>query len=348
MITPDKKEIRRKENPDNEIDLGLLFSSIIKGIGTFFKGLFRIFFLFIDITFANLKLIFLLILAGGLLGLGYFFLTKPYYESTMTLGSVYYRGQFINNSIENLNSLCKEGNYKSLSKILRIPVPKAKDIRSIQIEPVVSPNMKLLIDLYKDTEGNKRRLDSLILKTEDTTFQVKVQVFDTTSLNGLDTSLVNYILTNNFVKKRIEIERENLKSRRNKLIRESINLDTLKRNIALSYRTQAGGRTGTNNVILDEKVTNPIEIYREDMRLYEQQLKIDRLLYLNSEIEIIDPFVAYGDPRSGTWLKNMFKGLLVGLIFAFLLILYKITAIALNKMRTIINKEDSLRPSADI
>jgi len=343
MITPDKKDYIKKENSENEIDLSRLFNSILKGIGNFFKGIFRLFFLFIDIIVANTKLILSTIIIGGLLGLGYFFLTKPYYESSMTLGSVYYRGQLINNSIENLNLLCKEGNYKSLSKILKIPIAKANDLRSIQIEPVISPNMKMLIDLYKDTEGNKRRLDSIILKTEDTTFQIKAQVFDTTALKGLDTSLVNYILTNKYVKKRIEIERFNLKNRKAKLIRESTNLDTLKRNIALSYRTQAGGRTGTNNVIMDDKGTNPIEVYREDMRLYEQQLKIDRLLYLNSEIEIIDSFIAYGDPKSGTLFKNVVKGLLIGLILALLVVIYKMVIIAIKKMRLILKQEDSLQ-----
>ena len=341
MDNKDITSTKSKNTPEEEIDLNKLFSSISKGFSSFFKGFFRLFFLFLDTIAANLKIIAAIILLGGILGVIYTVIARPYYESSMTLGSVYYRGQLINNSIQNLNLLCKEQSYQSLSRILEIPTTKAKSLKSIQIEPVVSPSMQLLIDLYKETEGNKRRLDSIILNTEDTTFQIKVQVFDTTTLSGLDTSIVNYILKNKFVKKRIDIERTNLRNRKAKLIKESLSLDTLKRNISYSYRSQAGGRTGTNNVILDDKGTNPIEIYREDMRLYEQQLKIDKLLYINSEIEIIDPFIAYGDPKNGNFIKNSSKGLLAGLALAFLLIFYKVITVGLNKMKLLLKREDN-------
>lgn len=331
----------RKTSSEEEIDLNKLFNSIVNGFYSFIKGLFRLFFLFLDTFAANLKIVGLFVLLGGILGIGYTLIVKPYYESSMTLGSTYYRGQFLNNSIQNLNFLCKEENYSTLGKILQIPPAKARSLKGIQIEPVVSPSTQLLIELYKETEGNKRRLDSLILSMEDTTFQIRVQVFDTTALMGLDTALVNYIVKNRFVKKRIEIERENLKSRKAKLIKESLSLDTLKRNIALSYRSKSAGRSGTNNVILDDKGTNPIDIYREDMRLFEQQLKIDRLLYINSEIEIIDPFIAYGNPRSGTLFSNALKGLLVGFILAFLLILLKVIKLGLYKMKLILNQDIS-------
>jgi len=343
MTNKEINNSNKNNSSEDEIDLNKLFISIVNGFSTFFKGLFRIFFLFLDTVAANLKLVGLFIILGGIVGIAYTFIVRPYFESSMTLGSAYYRGELINNSIQNLNQLCKEQNYGSLSKILQISTNQAANLKGIEIESVVSPNMQMLVDLYKETEGNKRRLDSLILSSEDTTFQIKVQIYDTTSLKGLDTSIVNYILKNKFVKKRIEIERTNLRSRKAKLIKESTSLDTLKRNIALSYRSQAGGRTGTNNVILDDKGTNPIDIYREDMRLFEQQLKIDRLLYINSEIEIIDPFIAYGNPISGTYLINLIKGLLVGLFISFILILLKVLSIGINKMKLILNQEDNYK-----
>jgi len=333
----------KKNTSEEEIDLNKLFNSILNGFSIFFKGLFRVFFLFLDTVAANLKLIILLVILGGIVGMAYTFFIKPYYESSMTLGSVYYRGELINNSIQNLDKLCKEQNYGSLARILQLPTTKAKSLKGIQIEPVVSPSTQLLIELYKETEGNKHRLDSLILNTEDSTFQIKVQVYDTIALSGLDTSLVNYIMKNKYVNKRIQIERENLRNRKAKIIKESLSLDTLKRNIAISYRSQAGGRTGTNNVILDDKGTNPIEIYREDMRLFEQQLNIDRLLYINSEIEIIDPFIAYGVPKSGTILTNTLKGIVGGLLLSFLLIILKVINIGIYKMKSIVKEEDKVQ-----
>lgn len=335
-----KKPNSNKDN-DPEVDIAKVISYLGNWLANGIKNLTRLFIFVLDTFYKNLRLIGLLALLGALLGLGYFFYEKPFYQSQMTLGSAYYRGQLIKNSIENLNSLCRESNHKSLSRVLKIPIKQAQGLKGIEIQPIISPSLQLVLDMYKEEEGNKRHLDSLILSNQDTTFQVMVQVYDTTALNGLDSTLVNFLKQNKYVKKRIVVERANLRSRRAKLIKESGSLDTLKRNIALSYKTQANGRSGTNNVILDDKGTNPIDIYREDLRLYEQQLKIERLLYINSEIEIIEPFIAFGEPKSGTIEKNMVKGSIGGVIFAFILIFLKVVKIGMTKLRYSLNQPEN-------
>jgi len=339
-MNQENSNFNNKPSSEDEIDLNKLVNSIARGLTYLVRGFFKIFFLLIDTALANIKVILILIFLGILFGVVSYYRATPYYESNMTLGSVYYRGQLMNNSIENLNLLCKENNFKVLSKVLTIPERQAKEIRRLEINPIISPSLKFLIDNYKEKEGTTRYLDSLIINNQDTTFQLTVQIYDTTALQGLDTALVNYLKENKYLKKRIEIERSNLKFRRAKLIKESGNLDTLKRNIALSYRNQAGGRSGTNNVILDDKGTNPIDIYREDFRLFEQQLKIDRLLYINSEIEIITPFVAFGEPKNEKLEKSILKGILSGLGIALLFILFKVFAIGLSNIRRNLNKPD--------
>lgn len=338
MNPEEYRNTNRITENDPEVDIAKIFIHIGKWLNNLLITLTRFFIYLLDSFYRNLKVVGLLAFIGGLLGAAYYFYEKPYYESQMTLGSTYYRGQLIKNSIENLNSLSQEGNYKTLSRVLDIPTYQAKSLKKFEIQPIISPNLQLILDIYKDNEGGNRHLDSLILQNQDTTFQVLVQVYDTMAINGLDSSLVNYIKQNRYVKKRIEIERANLSNLRAKLIKESRSLDTLKRNIALSYRNQAGGRVGTNNVILDDKGTNPIEVYREDFRLYEQQLKIERLLYINSEIEIIDPFIAFAEPQSGTIEKNILKGLLAGILFSFIIIFLKIFKIGMTKIRHSLNE----------
>lgn len=322
---------------NDEIDITKLVTAIGKGISQFFKGLFRLFFLVVDTTIAKYKIILAFLILGALIGLAYFFQIKPYYESRMTLSSAYYQGQFLNNSVKNLDRLCSEGNYTVLSKLLNISSARAKNLRSLEVEKLISPNLQMLINLYKNKEGSERKLDSLILNHNDSTFQIKVQVYDTTALVGLDTVLVNYIKNNKFVNKRIAIERKNLISRKAKLIRESKNLDTLKSNISKSYIATTEGKEGTN-VTLNDKETDPINIYREDFRLYDQQLKIDRLLYINSEIEIIDSFITFGKPASGTIEKQMLKGALAGLALALLYIFYIILRTGLRKFRSYLSQ----------
>lgn len=329
---------RKDPSGNDEIDLSKLFSTISRGITTFFKSIIRLIFLSIDIISAKYKLILTLILLGALAGTAYFFYVKPYYESRMTLNSAYYKGEFLGNSMQNLNRLCAEGNYRVLSNLLKISPNKAKTLRRIEVEQIISPNMQMLIDLYKNTEGNQRRLDSLILNHSDSTFQIMVQVYDTTTLIGLDTVLVNYIKNNKFVNKRIAIERKNLLNRRSKLIRESKNLDTLKKYMAQSYIARGTGREGTN-VTLNDKESDPINIYREDFRLYDQQLQIDRLLFINSEIEIIDRFITFGKPASGNLEKHAAKGGIMGLLIGLLYVFYLILRDGLRKLRTAVQED---------
>ncbi|QNF34983.1 hypothetical protein HUW51_20495 [Adhaeribacter swui] len=335
MNHPENTKSKSPDSSEEEIDLGKLFVAVGKAISNFFKNLLRFFFLTIDITFAKYKIILALIVLGALSGIGYYFYVKPYYESRMTLNSAYYRGEFLGNSIQNLDRLCGEGNYRVLANLLKISPEKAKTLRKIEVDKMISPNMKMLIDLYKNNEGSQRRLDSLILNHSDSTFQIKVQVYDTTTLVGLDTTLVNYIKNNKFVNKRIAIERKNLLNRRAKLARESQNLDTLKRYMALSYITRGSGKEGTN-VTLNDKESDPINVYREDFRIYDQQLQIDRLLYINSEIEIIDRFITFGKPASGTIEKQAIKGAIAGLLVGFLYVFYLILRDGLRRLRTVV------------
>ena len=334
MNYQEETKTKRNASSEEEIDLGKLFVAIGRGITRFFKGLFRLFFLFVDTFFSHLRIITALVIAGSLLGLGYFYTVQPYYESHMTLSSDYYKGELLDNSIQNLNAVCEEGNARVLAALLKIPVTKAKNIRKITVSPVISQNYRMLLDAYSRDENNRGKYDSLLLYNNQSNFQLNVQAYDTTAWRGLDTTLVNYIKQNEYVKKRILIDRLNLANLRDKLRRESGSLDTLKRSLASSLRTSAeAGRNGANNVILGERSVNPIDVYKEDLSIYNRRQEVERLLALNAEIEIIERFIPYGEPHSGTLLKNMVKGALVGLIFSLLYVFYIILRDGLRRFR---------------
>ncbi|MGV3504264.1 MAG: hypothetical protein ACO1O1_11180 [Adhaeribacter sp.] len=331
---------KNRIDKEDEIDLAKVFSGIYQSFLTFLKIVARFFFTFLDNIFAHLKIIGLLIVLGGGLGLAYFFYTKPYYESRMTLNSDYFKGELLDNSIQNLNEVCKEGNSKVLASLLKIPESKSRNIKSIKLSPVVSQNYRMLIELYSSDKKYQGKLDSLLLYNFQSNFQLNVEVYDTSALKGLDTILVNYIKTNAYVKKRIEIDRLNLINKKNKLTRESGSLDTLKRSIAISIRRSGdAGRSGTNNVILGEKTVNPIEIYQQDLELYNQRQEIDRQLALNAEIEVIEKFIPYSKPKSGSIVTNAAKGAVAGLIIAILYVLYQMLRDGLTRLRYSLEEE---------
>jgi hypothetical protein len=333
MKLEDEKKIIRKTSED-EIDLVKVANNLFKSIVNLFKYIFRFCFSLLDNIYKNLKLIGGLVILGGLLGLSFFYANKPYYESSMTLSSDYFKGELLDNSISNLNDVCREGNIKVLASLLKISPKKAQQIRSIKINPVISQNFRMLIDLYSKDEKYKGKLDSLLIYNNQSTFQLYVEVYDTSVFKGLDTILVNYIKSNDFVKKRIEVDRANLNNLRDKLARESSKLDTLKRSIASSIKSSGdAGRSGTNNVILGEKSVNPIDIYREDLQIYNQRQEIERQLALNAEIEVIEKFIPYSSPKSGSGITNTAKGAIGGLIIGLLYIIYQILREALTRLR---------------
>jgi hypothetical protein len=75
-------------------------------------------------------------------------------------------------------------------------------------------------------------------------------------------------------------------------------------------------RQGSNNVILSDKaVTDPIQIYNQDIGLYNEILAIDRDLYLKPAFEIVTGFTEFTEPAS----PGMAKSVVVAVLFAFAL-----------------------------
>src|SRR5688500_15616369 len=123
MKLEEEKKFSKVKNQD-EIDLIKVFNSLLKSIASFFKYIFRFFFALLDNIYLNIKFILLFSVLGAILGLTYFYITKPYYESSMTLSSEYFKGELLDNSIQNLNEVCSEGNTKVLASLLNIPDAK--------------------------------------------------------------------------------------------------------------------------------------------------------------------------------------------------------------------------------
>jgi hypothetical protein len=332
---------KSKNNQNDEIDLVKIFSAVYQAILSFLKLIVRFFFNLVDAIYEDRKIIAVFTFLGILLGFGFFYSTKPYYESSMTLNSNYFKGELLGNSIENLNEVCKEKNHAVLSSLLNIPRSTAQQVKSIKLYPVLSQNYRSLYDLYTSDERYQGKLDSLIMYNNESNYRLNVEVYDTTALKGLDTVLANYIKNNEYVKKRIAIDTTNLRIRRRKLIRESTSLDTLKRSIAASIKSSGdAGRSGTNNVILGEKNVNPIEIYREDLEIFNQRQDVERQLALNAEIEVVQKFIPYANPKSGSLITNALKGAIGGFIIALLYVLYKILRQGLMRLRYTVMEEE--------
>ena len=94
--------------------------------------------------------------------------------------------------------------------------------------------------------------------------------------------------------------------------------------MAASYtQLSEKGRTGSNNVILgaSESTNDPLNVYREDIKLYNEELAISKRLALMENIEVIKSFTPFSKPSNRSVIYVVAYSLLVGLVAAFGIIL---------------------------
>ncbi|MEP1488990.1 MAG: hypothetical protein ABJK28_11230 [Algibacter sp.] len=147
-----------------EVDLGQLF----KLIGSAFERLFRfigsmfykVFLAFVWVVFFAKKHIIKIVIAGIIgFGYGYFKQNKgePVYKSTTVIKQNYETGENLYRAIDYYNELISEKDLITLSNILGVIPSKAASIVSLEVEPIVTENEKLIeYDLYI------KELDSVI------------------------------------------------------------------------------------------------------------------------------------------------------------------------------------------
>lgn len=120
----------------------------------------------------------------------------------------------------------------------------------------------------------------------------------------------------------MEITKANHLARKQKLLSESQKLDSLKAVIYANYQSMAAqSRQGSNNVILSDKaVTNPIEIFDQDINLYNEIQSIDRALYLQNDFEVVDSFTEFSEPSSAHPAEILGIGTLIAIGFGYILV----------------------------
>lgn len=311
----------------DELDLSQLFTSI----GNFFRRMGESLLYFLASlrnTFFENRMFFVgLIIAGCILGGVYSeLLKKKYYTTTMVLSCDYLNTQIVENTIEKLNLLCSEKEREGLSEVLAIDSKTAKNIQKFEFQSFVSEDdvveMEVLrAELNSAAGGEKKELVEKVMKKLEienkSAYEISVQVYDPDVVKTLEKAVVNYFHENAYIKKRIEVNKANLKNRKAKLISESRKLDSLKSVMFDNYRAYGKTSKGSNNVILsDEQLLNPLEVYSEDLLLNQEILDIDKKLFVSPDFEVVDGFTTFKEPDSASLFKilviSFFGSILIG------------------------------------
>lgn len=328
-------ENKPKNQSSDEIDLSQVFKWIGNGFRNFGNSILRSLAGIRSLFFENKKFFGLVIIAGLTIGGLYSeLLSKKYYKSSMILSCDYLNRRIVESTIEKLNLLCGEVEREGLAKELNIPISKAKNILKFESKPFVSEEDIVEMEVLKEqlnnvAEAKKDVVKKVIGKLEvdnKSAFQISMLITDPDAVNNLDSAIVNYLKSGDYVKRRIEITKSVLLQKKAKLIQESKRLDSLKSVLFRSFDNMSKqSKQGSNNVILSEKpLTDPLSVFNQDIAFYDQILAIDRSLYLQPDFEVIDGFTSFKEPESASLPKILVISFLVSLLTGYLFLgLYK-------------------------
>lgn len=257
---------------DDEIDLGRIFIKFILILKRRY---------IILLTTATLGLI---------LGIYFYVIQQPVYESRMTISSTLLNANNSSNLIETIDLLIKDGNHDLVSQKLQIPVDQVRKLAGLSVE--------------KGTEGVQDQTPNI--------FHIEAQVTDNNILGPLQSGITYYLENTEFVKRRVDLRKETINALREKLKAEIQDLEALKARVNNNFMT---GNEGANTVIMD-----PASIYRQAITMYESELELKTQLAFVENVQVIDGFTVFNkriSPRIrhiGYWL---FGGLLLGIMLVF-------------------------------
>lgn len=332
------------QNPrtgSDEIDIREVFASI----GRFFSRIGNGFILMlIRLRRTNIRykwLIAVCVLIGAAIGFLSQNAFEPYYASQLTITSRYYSSEMLKNAVKELDQLAKEGNHKVLAKKLSISEEQAAAIRSFEATPLTTTkdlieieNLKQKLTANKDITPAQAEDLVMRLSKEVNSFSIVATVYNLDVLDATEHGLSVFLADNDFISRRVAVEKENLLAIREKLVKEQEQLQNLKVLQSEMYGKLAeSSRTGSNNVILggSETANDPLNIYRQDLEFSKEILKTNERIVLNRAFEIVSGFTPYGTPASLSLKGQLVLGALIGLASAYLIILLISINQALNR-----------------
>ena len=335
----------KKQNNDEEVDLGSLFTVIGKGfknffnfIGNIFKGIFHrliLILLFLKLHFLKFSVA---VLIGGIVG---FFLesnketkfssnliVKPNFEST----------QLLYENINYYNDLVKQQNTKHLASIFKIDTSKAAALRKFEITPLMNSN-----DIINAYDNFILEVDTLTVKSYDfdnfessfTDFDylvhnIEVQATVSDIFSELENTIINSIEKNTFFKKIKNLTKENLNTKDSILKANFIEVDSLRSVYMRAILEGAKNNSNGTNIDLGSKsnITKENDLFEIDRKIiYDLSQTYEDIATKSDVINIISNF-----KPEGSEIKGITKNLIfIMAVLGFLLTLFIILLFDLNK-----------------
>jgi hypothetical protein len=263
-----------KPNPADEVDLVEL---TLRGV---------------NIVRRNFLLLTTLLLIGIVLGVVHYFTSKKVFTSKMVISSGILTKSFSEKLFDNTRSYLRENNYQAIASQLNVSQKAAQNILFIKIENVTE------VVEQKDQER----------------FIVTVEVYDQDVLEELQQGIIYYLSSNEFVKVRVQQNKNSLTQTINKIEKEIAELEDLKIKIYSGefFRNLSG------NLMFD-----PTTVNSKILELTKEKINLQNNLELVNSVQVIEGFNRFEKPIRPKLSVSIALGATIGLILAGLLILFK-------------------------
>lgn len=256
---------------------------------------------FIAFCFKNVLLLTILVLTGLVGGFVHYKFSKPVFFSELILSSTYLQNDICADMVQKLDDYAEDRTPELLAQRLDIDSETAKSVLKIEFDNFD----KKLYEKYKDK-------DTIALGLP---FRIKIYVSNNSFLNTLQQAIINYFEKNPYVIEKKNIWIENTKLLKQKLQKEQTELDSLKKTIAnhLAPRGTVGG-------FVFGQPLDPLNVYKEGITLYKEELDYNSQLILNSKnIRVYSDFEIREKPYRPKMAISMGVGAIAGFVLGFLI-----------------------------
>ena len=335
----------KKQNNDEELDLGSLFTVIGKGfrnffnsIGNIFRGIFHRLILILIFFKSHILKFTIAVLIGGILG---FFLEnkkETKFRSNLIVKPNFKSTQLLYENIKYYNDLVKQQNTKQLASIFQLDSSKASALRKFEITPLINSN-----DIINAYDKFILEVDTLTVKSYDfdnfeasftdydyLVHNIEVEATVSDIFNDLESVIINSIEKNTFFNKIRNLTRENLNTKDSILKANFIEVDSLRNVYMRAILEGAKNNSKGTNIDLGNKsnINKENDLFEIDRKIiYDLNLTYQDIATKSEVINIISNFKSVGSEIKGIS-KNL---IFIMAALSFLLTLFVILLFDLNK-----------------
>lgn len=335
-----------EKNNNEEVDLTSLIkefksftASISKSIGDTFRAIGKA----IGFLFSKLKFISIVALIGGLIGIIVHFSEETKYQSSLLVKMNVDAREQLANDINYFNSLINDKEITELGQLLSITKDEAKTVKLIEVTPYIPEFEKLknYNSIYSSLDSNVRDLIGLNIDMINTAgnlsyitnkFNIVITSTNPRIFSKVEGSLINYISKSEELNKKLKVGLDELAFRKQTLIKQINDLDTLQRvlNNVLIEESKIRDTQAQTTIQLNQSEKNSefdiLEVHKRNRDLADQLADIDtKISKLDNVYTIESHFSEYGQVSSLTLTVKILIGISLGVVFSILFLIIKLT-----------------------